>query len=409
MKRNKTFSRAAAVLAVLLLVGCGSRAPSDTMNPPTPTPTAAPTPEPTEPPPPDPAVELLSAMTVREKVGQLFVVRPDSLDLSQTQEQIDDPKAEGVTVWDDTLRAVQADYPVGGFALFKKNLTDPEQLMALNAALMDGSATAPLLAMDEEGGLVARIANHKEFEVPQYESATAVGDTGDPAAAREMGRSIGTYLKEYGLNLDFAPDADVNSNPDNPVIGTRAFSEDPAVAAEMVAAAVEGFHEAGMLCTIKHFPGHGDTAEDSHFDTARSEKTWEEMQACELLPFEAGINAGADCVMVAHIVTPNATDDELPATLSKTMLTDRLRGELGFGGVIVTDSLAMEAITDHYSSVEACKMALDAGADILLMPTDFTATYDGLVAAVENGEISEERLNESVLRIIRLKQAAGLL
>lgn len=223
-----------------------------------------------------------------------------------------------------------------------------------------------------------------------------------------MGRTIGGYLRPYGFNLDFAPVADVNSNPQNPVIGKRAFSSDPKVAAAMVSAAVEGFHEAGMLCTLKHFPGHGDTGEDSHYGTATTNQTWEEMQAAALLPFEAGIAAGADVVMAAHITTPNATQDGLPASLSYTMLTERLRGELGFTGVICTDALEMKAISSHYAPADAAVAALNAGADILLMPADLCAAFEGVVQAVETGAVAEERLNESVRRILTLKEKAGL-
>ena len=173
-------------------------------------------------------------------------------------------------------------------------------------------------------------------------------------------------------------------------------------------AIVKMAHEAGMLCTVKHFPGHGDTGQDSHYGTATSYKTWEEMKAMEMLPFEAGIAAGADVVMTAHITTPNATTDGLPASLSYTMITERLRGELGFQGVIVTDALEMNAIKNHFTPAESAVAALRAGVDVLLMPSDLRAAFDGVVQAVEDGTLSEERLNESVRRILTLKQKAGL-
>ena len=173
-------------------------------------------------------------------------------------------------------------------------------------------------------------------------------------------------------------------------------------------AIVKMAHEAGMLCTVKHFPGHGDTGQDSHYGTATSYKTWEEMKAMEMLPFEAGIAAGADVVMTAHITTPNATTDGLPASLSYTMITERLRGELGFQGVIVTDALEMNAIKNHFAPAESAVAALRAGVDVLLMPSDLRAAFDGVVQAVEDGTLSEERLNESVRRILTLKQKAGL-
>ena len=299
-------------------------------------------------------------------------------------------------------------YPVGGIVLFATNISSQSQMTALIRDFQRSAGNSLLVAVDEEGGPVARLANSSAFDLPKFPSASAIGTTGDPEQARTMGRTIGGYLKHYGFNLDLAPVADVNSNPLNPVIGRRAFSSDPDVTAGMVRAAVQGFHEAGMLCTLKHFPGHGDTLEDSHAGTATSTKTWKEMKAVELLPFEAGIAAGADVVMAAHITTPNATEDGLPASLSYTMLTERLRGELGFTGVICTDGLGMKAITDHYSLAEAAIAALDAGADLLLLPADLQEAFDGVVAAVESGRISEERLDESVRRILTLKEKAGL-
>lgn len=346
------------------------------------------------------AVEAkLTTMTLRKKVGQLFWVRPETLDFSLN------PEKKTLT---QTMRQNLEQYPVGGIAVFKKNIQDENQLSALIADFQSASKIPMIVAVDEEGGAVARLANHEAFSLPKYTSARDIGKTGDPEQARQMGRTIGGYLRFYGFNLDFAPVADVDSNPANPVIGRRAYSTDAQQTAQMVAAAVEGFHEAGMLCTVKHFPGHGDTGQDSHYGTATSYKTWEEMKAMEMLPFEAGIAAGADVVMTAHITTPNATTDGLPASLSYTMITERLRGELGFQGVIVTDSLGMYAIKNHFTPAESAVAALRAGVDVLLMPSDLRAAFDGVVQAVEDGTLSEERLNESVRRILTLKQKAGL-
>lgn len=346
------------------------------------------------------AVEAkLTTMTLREKVGQLFWVRPETLDFSLN------PEKKTLT---QTMRQNLEQYPVGGIAVFKKNIQDENQLSSLIADFQSASKIPMIVAVDEEGGAVARLANHEAFSLPKYTSARDIGKTGDPEQARQMGRTIGGYLRFYGFNLDFAPVADVDSNPANPVIGRRAYSTDAQQTAQMVAAAVEGFQEAGMLCTVKHFPGHGDTGQDSHYGTATSYKTWEEMKAMEMLPFEAGITAVADVVMTAHITTPNATTDGLPASLSYTMITERLRGELGFQGVIVTDALEMNAIKNHFTPAESAVAALRAGADVLLMPSDLRAAFDGVVQAVEDGTFSEERLNESVRRILTLKQKAGL-
>lgn len=210
-------------------------------------------------------------------------------------------------------------------------------------------------------------------------------------------------MKKYGFNVDFAPVADVWTNPKNEVIGDRAFSTDPEEAGEKVAMAIYGFHDAGVKVAIKHFPGHGDTKADSHNGTAKSYKTWKKMKKCEMIPFKRGIESGADMVMVAHIKTPFASRDGLPASLSSTWITERLRGELGFDGVVITDAMGMKALSSSYTSLESSLMAIEAGVDILLMPHDFAKTFDELVSAVESGKISESRIDESVARILKMK------
>lgn len=430
MRMTRRFGRLAALLALALLCGCtpapGAAQPAQTPQPPAetpvvsePAPTAAPAqgqtpaPEPT-PAEADPVAALLQQMTLREKVGQLFMIRPDSLDLTLPQEEIDDEHADGVTALSDAMRKTLQDYPVGGICQFGKNITDPQQIAQFNADLQAASKIPLLISVDEEGGAVARLANHPAFDLPRYESAAAIGETGDPEAAREMGATIGAYLKDYGFTMDFAPDADVYTNPANTVIGTRAFSQDAATAAAMAGAMAQGLQEQGVLPTLKHFPGHGDTAEDSHSGLAYSHRTKAEMLECEFLPFlqpakgEGGI--GPHAIMVGHIAAP-ALDGDTPASLSYAIVTELLRGELlqGEDVLVVTDSLAMGAITEQYTPAEAAIRALNAGCDILLMPDGLTEAFDGVVTAVENGTISEERLNESVARILRVKQQyAGL-
>ena len=369
-------------------------------------PAAAPTPTPASTPAPTAAPTPADALTPEEKIGQLFIIRPDALDLTLPQETINDAKADGVTMLTDAMRETLQAYPVGGICQFGKNITDPEQLAQFNADLQAASRTPLFIAVDEEGGAVARLANHPAFDLPQYESAAAVGASGDPADACAIGQTIGAYLKEYGFNMDFAPDADVNTNPDNPIIGTRAFSSDAATAAEMAAAAADGLRTGGILPTLKHFPGHGDTAEDSHTALAVTYKTLDELQACELLPFAA--DTGLHAVMVGHIAAPNVTGDLTPASLSGTMITGYLRGELGFTGLVITDSMAMHGVTDAYSSGDAAIAAIEAGVDIILMPEVLSEAFDAVVAAVENGTIPEARLNESVYRVLQYKQLYGI-
>ncbi len=357
----------------------------------------------------DPAAELLATLSTREKVGQLFFIRPDSLNAALTQKEINDSKADGVKTITAPELELLSQYPVGGFCIFGKNISDPDQLYALQQALISGCSITPVFTVDEEGGPVSRLAKNEKFNLPVFDSAADIAATGDASLARDEGYTIGSYLKKYGFSLNFAPVADVNTNPDNPVIGVRAYGDDPDIAAEMVSAAVDGYHQAGIGCTLKHFPGHGDTSTDTHTEGAVAEKSWEEMLSCEMVAFRAGIAAGADAVMVAHISTPNATQDGLPATLSYQMITGKLRGELGFNGLVITDSLAMDAISKFYSPGEAAVMALNAGADVVLMPNDFTETFDAVVAAVESGTVTEKQLNSSVYRILKYKENYGLL
>lgn len=370
-------------------------------------PTQAPTQTSTQPPetePADPLEALLDRMTLREKVGQLFIVRPDALDPSLSAEQIDDSGAPGVTALSDAMAETLRQYPVGGIAHFAKNLVSPEQITRFNQELQEASGIPLFLCVDEEGGPVARLANHKAFNLPRYKNAAAISSETE---ALDMGRTIGSYLAEYGFNLDFAPVADVNTNPANPVIGTRAFSSDPETAAALASAMAQGLREKGILAVFKHFPGHGDTAEDSHSGIAVTYKTSEEMDTCEWLPFrQAG---SGDLIMVGHIAAPNITGDLTPATLSRQIVTGILRETLGFEGLIITDSLTMGAVIQSYSSGEAAVAALRAGCDLLLMPENLGEAFGAVIAAVEDGTYPEEALNETVLRILRFKQAQGLL
>ncbi len=329
---------------------------------------------------------VMSSMTLREKVGQLFIVRPEVLGGSARQ-----LTEEGRTLYEK--------YPAGGFCLFAQNVADPEQLKTFTEQLHGlGRRIHPVLTIDEEGGSVTRIASNWKFDVPRFPDMGRLD-----GSAAECARQIGTYLREYGIDLDFAPVADVNTNPYNPVIGTRAYSSDPGIASGLVAEAVEGFHESGTGCCLKHWPGHGDTKTDTHKGSASTAKTWEEMLECETLPFQSGIAAGADMVMAAHISAPEVTGTSEPASLSRVLMTEKLRGELGFQGVIVTDSFEMLAISGVYSPGEAAVKAILAGADIVLMPAGYEQAFDAVMAAVESGEISEERLEESVRRILRMK------
>lgn len=342
---------------------------------------------------------LLDRMSLEEKICQLFIVTPEQLGNSSGT----------VTQATDIMQTALGRHPVGGVIFFAGNIKTPSQITGMIGDLQKASGLGLFVAVDEEGGRVARLGKNPAMETTAFPPMAEIGASGDRSKARNVGLTIGQDLRRFGFNLDFAPVADVNSNPDNPVINDRAFSSDPRIAADMVAACVRGFKESGVLCTLKHFPGHGDTATDSHYGAASSGKTLAELQSCEFLPFEAGIAAGADVVMLGHISLPNVTGNDLPATLSYEITTGILREQLGFEGLIVTDSMSMAAITSHFSSEEAAVKAIQAGADLILMPANLNDAVTGILNAVKTGEISEERLNESVYRILYTKLAQGII
>ena len=328
-------------------------------------------------PPPAEVEAMLKKMTLREKVGQMFFVRVESLDPSiewTTYDDLANLKNQEITM---KMRKVNHDYPVGGIILYAWNIEDETQLASIikQVRSLNGS---PLLCIDEEGGR---------------------------KNAYECGNTIGTYLKRYDFDIDFAPVADVNTNPDNIIIGPRAFSDDPAVAAPMVTNYMQGLKDAGITGCIKHFPGHGDTTNDTHSGYVQSLKTWDEMNQCEMVTFRAGIQWGCQLIMTAHIAVPNVTGTNIPSTLSSVVLQDKLRGELGYQNIIITDGMEMGAITKHYTSGEAAVGSIKAGVDIVLGPRDFTEAFDAVIAAVNNGTLSEERINQSVRRILTLRYA----
>ena len=341
------------------------------------------------------AKELLNAMTLEEKVYQLFLVTPEQLT------GISGP----VTKAGSTTKQALLDRPVGGIIYFADNLQTREQVLEMICNSQQYSKTGLFIAVDEEGGSVSRVGRNEALGTTAFPAMGTLKTTDD---AYQAGLTIGTDLRGLGFNLDFAPIADVNSNQANPIIGTRAFSSDPETAAEMVFACVTGFTDANMLCTLKHWPGHGDTAGDSHAGSAETDKTLDEMEACEFLPFQSGIQAGAPFVMVGHINCPAVTGEDIPASLSSVMVEELLRKALGFGGIIITDSMQMKAITNVYSSGDAAVAALQAGADMLLMPADLDAAAAGILTAIQSGVLEETRIDESVLRILSVKLASGI-
>lgn len=335
--------------------------------------------------------ESVAGMTLEQKVAGLFFVTPEQLTGVGQAVQAGEGTREALAKW-----------PVGGLVYFKQNIQSEEQLKEMLANTVSYSSFPIFLGVDEEGGSVARVADALGLE--NVGPMADIGSTGDVQAAYAANQTIGTYLSSYRFNVDFAPIADVLTNPDNTVIGDRAFSDDPQTAADMVAGAVEGLQSAGVSACLKHFPGHGDTAGDSHTGAAETDRTKEEMAAAEFLPFQSGIGAGADMVMVGHISAPNLTGGEkVPASLSEEIITGILRSELGYDGIIITDAMNMAAVTDYYETDVAAIMALKAGADMILMPEDFQQAYEGVLQAVQDGTVSQERVDDSLKRIYRVK------
>ena len=340
----------------------------------------------------------VEAMTLEQKVAQLFVVAPEALVEGVSQvTQAGDATHEGVRTW-----------PVGGIVYFASNLVDPDQATAMLANVRqfyaDDGNVAPFLAVDEEGGTVVRVADNKAFGVQDVGDASALGAAGDEAAAKGAAEQIASYLKPLGFNLDFAPVCDVVDPLRSDTMGLRSFSSDANVCAAMVKAEVRGFLEAGMLCCAKHFPGIGSAPGDSHSGAITVEKSAEEWAAVDFGPFKAAIEAGVPMIMVGHVDLPSIVEGAAPASLSSAVVQGMLRDTLGFTGIIVTDSLAMGAITDRYSAAEAAVAALAAGCDIPLMPENFREAYQGVLDAVAAGELTEERIDESVTRILKVKQ-----
>ena len=347
------------------------------------------------------AAQLVSQMTLEDKIAQMFVITPNALT----------GYASGVTAAGDTTKEAYQSRPVGGIVYMADNLTDPEQtttmLSNMQEIASERTGLPVFLCVDEEGGSVARIAGNDAFGVTDVGNMSDIGASGDVQNAYNAGSTIGSYLAALGFNVDFAPVADVLTNPDNQVIGQRSFGSDAQTVAGMVTSELQGLSAAGVYGMVKHFPGHGGTSGDSHDGAVSTDKTLEELMAEELVPFQSAIDGGVNFVMVGHISAPNVTGDNAPATLSKVLITDVLRGQMGYNGIVITDAMNMEAITGFYNSDKAAVLAVTAGADMILMPADYNTAYTGILNAVNDGTITEERINESVTRIVKAKLAMG--
>lgn len=366
--------------------------------------------------------ELVSSMTTEEKLAQMMMVAFRS----------NEPGAEAVTEIGQDYAEILTRYDFGGVILFAPNIADTAQTVKFihdcqTAAMASDKGIPLFVALDQEGGLVNRVAFGSALT---GNMALAAG--GETSLAEESARILGEEIHAMGFNVDFAPVADVNSNPENPVIGVRSFSDDPQTAASFVRAYMRGMKEEGVSTTLKHFPGHGNVAVDSHSGLPCSDYTMEELQACDLVPFAEGIEEGTDFIMTAHIQYPEIEKETyvsqedgkeifLPATLSRAVLTGILREKMGYDGIIVTDALDMNSIAAHFDPIDAAVLSINAGTDILLMPVnlykdeklDSLSVMDDymkeLAARVESGEVKEEELDDSVIRILEVKKKQGVL
>ncbi|MFJ8104419.1 glycoside hydrolase family 3 protein [Streptomyces sp. NPDC096132] len=353
---------------------------------------------------------LLARMTLEDKVGQLFVARvhghsatePDQADIDANLKEL------GVR----TAAELIARYRPGGIIYFAwaHNTRDPRQIADLSDGIQRASLQQPrglpvLISTDQEHGIVCRIGRPATL----FPGAMAVGAGGSLRDAHTLGRIAGRELRAMGVRQNYSPVADVNVNPANPVIGVRSFGADPEAVAALVAEEAGGYRAAGVAATAKHFPGHGDTAVDSHTGfpvITHSREVWERLDAA---PFRAAIAAGIDSIMTGHLLVPSLDPSGDPATLSHPVLTGILREHLGYDGVVVTDALGMAGVRTKYGDERVPVLALKAGVDQLLDPPDLGLAWNAVLRAVQDGELTEERLDVSVLRILRLKERLGLL
>ena len=363
---------------------------------------------------------VVEGMTTEQKVAQMLM--PAIRYWGEVK------ATEGVTALNDAQKALLSKYSFGGVILFSQNCQTARQTTSLikemQKANTDGGAVSSLfISTDQEGGYVTRLNTGTAMP-----GNMAIGATGNAENAYLAANVIGNELAVQGINVDFGPVMDVNNNPANPVIGVRAFSDNPAVVAQFGAKYIEGLHNNGVMAALKHFPGHGDTNTDSHTGLPKIDKTYAELKQMELIPFESTVK-NADFIMTAHIQYPKIESQTytsistgqkvyLPATFSKTILTDILRQDMGYEGIIITDGMHMDAVAEHFDKMDSARLAINAGADMILMPVEISTPkgienlekyIDGVVAQINAGTISSERVDESVYRILKMKAKYGLM
>ncbi|UOQ83615.1 beta-N-acetylhexosaminidase [Gracilibacillus salinarum] len=331
--------------------------------------------------------DVVAEMSLHEKIGQMILAG-----------------VSGTTLDADTQNLI-TEQQIGGFIFYANNLETPKQTVQLINQIKrkNESNRLPLfLSVDQEGGEIERLPG----ELIPFPTNQEIGESNNKQFSYQVGVLLGQELNAFGFNLDFAPVMDVNSNPDNPIIGNRSFGDNPEVVSKLGVETMKGIQSQDIISVIKHFPGHGDTSVDSHLQLPTVNKEMAELEQLELVPFERAIANGADVVMAAHILLP-AIDPEYPSSMSRAVITDMLREKLAFDGVIMTDDMTMKAITDNYSIGEAAVQSVKAGNDMLLIAHGYNNVVEAIeqvTEAVQQGDISEERINESVKRVIQLKR-----
>lgn len=341
--------------------------------------------------------EIIKNMSLEEKICQLFIVKPEDL-----------TGIDNVTAARDATKEALEKYPVGGIIYFAGNIVDPKQLETMlenTQSYGKEISSLPLfLCIDEENGSITRIASNEKFDEPLFPEMWDMALSENAAdTVRNAGSQTGRYLKKYGFNVDFAPDADAATSSEN-AIGKRSFGSDPEETARLSLEYAKGLSGSDIIPCFKHYPGLGDTEQDTHLGLATTRKTEKELEESDLIPFKNAVDNKAEMILAGHISCPLVTGDDTPASLSEVMITQILREKMGYEGIVITDSLQMASITDNYTCSEAVKLAVKAGADILLMPADLEEAVNALKEAVKSGEITEERIDMSLKRILRAKQ-----
>ena len=342
--------------------------------------------------------KIVNDMTISDMIYQMMFVTPESI-----------TNVERVTKAGETTKNALKKYPVGGIVYFSENFISRDQTKEMIKNTQEFSKIPLFIGVDEEGGRVSRLGKNTAMGVTKFPPMKKIGEERDLEKAYKVGETLANDLKAIGFNVNFAPDADVTVNENNTEIGDRSFGSDPYIVSEMVKNVVEGMQNNGVSATIKHFPGHGSTYKNSHNGYSESARTKQELQNCELLPFKEGIKAGVDFIMVSHMTLVNVCEEKVPSSISKEIITDMLITELGYEGIIITDSFSMGAVTKMYSDKEAAVKAVKAGADMILIPQNPLTAHDAIYEAVKKGEITKERIEKSVRKILELKKEKKML